>query len=178
MYPNRPDLAERIARLEAIEEIKALKHRYLRACDAKDPEGFRACFIASGASIDFGRLGRFDDADGIVKVFESIALRQVDGRNVILDMHHALHPDITVHGVSLWGDDPPQPPGFRSGRASGRWTLKFRQVNLLDDTETVSTGEYDDEYVIEDGRWKMSKCHFHRHWSITRPTGADVRIDQ
>lgn len=162
MYPNRPDLAERIARLEAIEEIKALKHRYLRACDAKDPEGFRACFIASGASIDFGRLGRFDDADGIVKVFESIALRQVDGRNVILDMHHALHPDITVHGED---------------RASGRWTLKFRQVNLLDDTETVSTGEYDDEYVIEDGRWKMSKCHFHRHWSITRPIGADVRID-
>ncbi|MEO3825704.1 nuclear transport factor 2 family protein [Actinomadura sp. B10D3] len=45
------DLAERIARLEAIEEIKALKHRYLRACDAKDPAAFRDCFVASGASI-------------------------------------------------------------------------------------------------------------------------------
>ncbi|MBB4772221.1 MFS transporter [Actinomadura livida] len=161
--PPGPDLAERIARLEAVEEIKALKHRYLRACDAKDPAGFRACFIASGASIDFDRLGAFDDADGIAKVFERIALQQVDGRNAILDMHHAMHPDITVHGANS---------------ASGRWTLKFRQVNLLDGTETVSTGEYDDEYVVEDGRWKMSKCHFRRHWSITRPIGDDCRVDQ
>lgn len=161
--PPSPDLAARIARLEAIEEIKALKHRYLRACDTKDPKEFRACFIASGASIDFDRLGAFDDADGIVKVFERIALQQVDGKNVILDMHHGMHPDITVHG---------------EGRASGRWTLKFRQVNLLDHTETVSTGEYDDEYVVEDGRWKMSKCHFRRFWAITRPIGDDCRIEQ
>ncbi|TDC55217.1 nuclear transport factor 2 family protein [Actinomadura sp. KC345] len=162
-HPDGRDLAGRIARLEAVEEIKALKHRYLRACDAKDPEGFRACFIDSGASIDFGRLGRFDDADGIVKVFESIALQRVDGKNVILDMHHAMHPDITVHDAET---------------ASGRWTLKFRQVNLLDDTESVSTGEYDDEYVVEDGRWKMSKCHFRRHWAIVRPIGADWTIAQ
>ncbi|TDD83416.1 nuclear transport factor 2 family protein [Actinomadura darangshiensis] len=163
--PQSPDpgLAARIARLEAIEEIKALKHRYLRACDAKDPEEFRACFVAAGASIDYGRLGAFDDADGIAEVFERIALQQVDGKNVILDMHHALHPDITVHGED---------------RASGRWTLKFRQVNLLDGTESVSTGEYDDEYAVEDGRWKMSKCHFRRYWAITRPLGESCRVDQ
>ncbi|MFF4235974.1 nuclear transport factor 2 family protein [Actinomadura geliboluensis] len=161
--PPSPDLAARVARLEAVEAIKALKHRYLRACDAKDPAEFRACFIASGASIDYGRLGAFDDADGIAQVFERIALQKIDGRNAILDMHHALHPDITVHSETS---------------ASGRWTLKFRQVNLFDNTETVATGEYDDEYVIEDGRWKMSKCHFHRSWSITRPIGPDCRVDQ
>lgn len=160
---DTPDLAGRIARLEAIEEIKALKHRYLRACDAKDPEAFRACFVSSGASIDYGALGAFDDADGIVEVFKRIALQKVDGKNVILDMHHAMHPDITVHDAN---------------RASGRWTLKFRQVNLLNNTETVSTGEYDDEYVVEDGRWKISKCHFHRYWAITRPIGEDCRIDR
>ncbi|WP_396454126.1 nuclear transport factor 2 family protein [Actinomadura sp.] len=158
-----PDIAARIARLEAIEDIKALKHRYLRACDAKDPEEFRACFIASGASIDYGRLGAFDDADGIAEVFARIALQKTDGGYAVLDMHHAMHPDITVHGETA---------------ASGRWTLKFRQVNLVDRTETVAAGEYDDEYVIEDGRWKMSKCHFHRHWSITRPIGPDCRVDQ
>jgi len=158
-----PDLAARVARLEAIEEIKALKHRYLRACDAKDPEEFRACFIASGASIDYGRLGAFDDAEGMVRVFESIALRKVDGGNVVLDMHHAMHPDITVHDGT---------------RASGRWTLKFRQVNLEDGTESVSTGEYDDDYVVEDGRWKMARCHFRRHWTITRPLGPGCRVDQ
>ncbi|MCP9951548.1 nuclear transport factor 2 family protein [Actinomadura madurae] len=157
------DLAERVARLEAIEQIKALKHRYLRACDAKDPVGFRDCFIASGASIDYGRLGSFDDAEGMVEVFESIALRRVDGRDIVLDMHHATHPDITVHGPD---------------RASGRWTLEFRQVNLLDMTESVSTGEYHDEYVVEDGRWKMARCRFRRYWTITRPIGGDCRVDQ
>ncbi|MEU8117668.1 nuclear transport factor 2 family protein [Spirillospora sp. NPDC049024] len=161
--PPSPDLAARVARLEAIEEIKALKHRYLRACDAKDPEGFRACFVASGASLDYGRLGAFDDADGMVRVFESIALRKVDGGNAILDMHHAMHPDITVHDET---------------HASGRWTLKFRQVNLENGTESVSTGEYDDEYVVEDGRWKIAKSHFHRQWGITRPLDAGCRVDQ
>lgn len=163
LHPHRPELEERIARLESIEAIKALKHRYFRACDSKDPKEFRACFIASGASIDFDRLGTFDDADGIVEVFERIALQRAGGRSLILDMHHGLHPDITVHG---------------DGTASGRWTLKFRQVNLIDNTESVSTGEYDDEYVIEDGRWKMARCHFRRIWSITRPIGDDCRVDE
>ncbi|NEW36934.1 nuclear transport factor 2 family protein, partial [Nocardia cyriacigeorgica] len=66
------DLARRLARLEAVESIKALKHRYFRACDAKDPKGFRDCFIASGSALDYGELGAFD-ADGMAAIFESIA---------------------------------------------------------------------------------------------------------
>lgn len=161
-------LRERVARIETaiaqadkVEAIKALKHRYWRACDAKNPQGFRDCFIAKGASIDFGALGRFDDADGIAKVFESIALQKVDGKPVILDMHHGVLPDITITSETT---------------ATGAWTLRFRQVNLINNTETVSTGEYDDEYVIEDGEWKMSKCHFRPYWSITRPITADTVV--
>ncbi|WP_067714491.1 nuclear transport factor 2 family protein [Nocardia yamanashiensis] len=147
--------------METVEAIKALKHRYWRACDAKDPRGFRDCFIAAGASIDFGALGRFDDADGIAKVFETIALQRVDGKPVILDMHHGVLPDITVTSATT---------------AVGAWTLRFRQVNLVNGTETVSTGEYDDEYVIEDGSWKMAKCHFRPYWSITRPIAPDTVV--
>ncbi|MEV6073175.1 nuclear transport factor 2 family protein [Nocardia sp. NPDC052001] len=154
-------LRERVARIEAVEAIKALKHRYWRACDAKNPRGFRDCFIAEGASIDFGTLGRFDDADGIVKIFESIALHQVDGKPVILDMHHGMLPDITLTSATS---------------ANGVWTLRFRQVNLIDRTESVSTGEYDDEYVIENGAWKMSKSHFRTYWTITRPLAPDTVI--
>ena len=89
-------LAQRIARLEAIEAIKALKYRYWRACDGKDPAGFRAAFVASGAAIDFGRLGAFDDADPLTEIYRAIALRKTDGKHQILDMHHGLHPDIRV----------------------------------------------------------------------------------
>ena len=152
--------SEQLAQIEA---IKSLKHRYWRACDAKDPQTFRACFIAKGASIDYGPMGVFDDADQIAEVFTQIALQQVDGRHVILDMHHGIHPEITVHDATS---------------ASGAWTLKFRQVNLVARTETVMSGEYDDAYVVEDGEWKMSKCHFKRSWAITRPIGDDVIVEQ
>ncbi|MFF0814165.1 nuclear transport factor 2 family protein [Rhodococcus sp. NPDC003318] len=148
------DLATRIETLEQIEAIKALKHRYWRACDAKDPTTFRACFVRRGASIDYGRLGAFEDADPMAEIFTRVALHTVDGRHVVYDMHHGMHPEITVTGP---------------GTATGRWTLRFRQVNLLDNTEKLMTGEYDDEYVLEDGAWRMSKCHFTETWAMIRP---------
>lgn len=152
-------IEDRLAALEQVEAIKALKHRYLRACDAKDPDTFRACFIAEGADVDYGPLGGFTDADQMAEVFRRIALHTVDGKHVILDMHHAMHPDITITGP---------------GRATGRWTLKFRQLNLIERTERLLTGEYDDAYVIEDGDWKMSRSHFRQLWSMVRPLGDAV----
>ncbi|HEU4363548.1 MAG TPA: nuclear transport factor 2 family protein [Mycobacterium sp.] len=156
-------IEERLAALEQIEAIKSLKHRYFRACDAKDPDTVRSCFIADGADIDYDVLGRFADADHLAAVYRRVALHTVDGNHVILDMHHGMHPEITLTGP---------------GRATGRWTLKFRQVNLVERTERLLTGEYDDDYAIEDGQWKMSRCYFRQLWSLTRPLGADVTIDQ
>ncbi|CRK53228.1 conserved hypothetical protein [Rhodococcus sp. RD6.2] len=149
-----PGLAQRVERLEQVEAIKALKHQYWRACDAKDPKAFRDSFVREGARIDYGRLGAFDDAAPMAEIFTKVALHQVDGKHVIFDMHHGVHPEITVTGP---------------GTATGRWTLRFRQINLIDNTEKLMTGEYDDEYVVEDGRWKMSKCHFTETWAMVRP---------
>lgn len=151
-------IEDRLAALEQIEAIKALKHRYFRACDAKDPDTLRSCFIDS-ADIDYGPLGDFADADHLATVFRRIALHTVDGRPVILDMHHGLHPDIALTGP---------------GRATGRWTLKFRQLNLIERTERLLTGEYDDDYVLQDGVWKMARSHFRQLWSLTRPLDGVV----
>ncbi|MFC4127748.1 nuclear transport factor 2 family protein [Nocardia rhizosphaerae] len=155
------DLAQRIDTIEQIAEIERLKYRYWRACDAKDPKTFRECFIRSGARIDYGPLGAFDDVEPMVRIFTRIALHTVDGKHTVLDMHHGMHPEITRTGPET---------------AIGRWTLRFRQLNLIERTETLTTGEYDDEYVIEDGRWRMSKCHFTPTWSLTRPLPADAVI--
>lgn len=159
-YPDH-DLARRLDDLDRIEAIKQLKHRYWRACDGKDPKGFRDCFIASGARIDYGPLGAFDDAEPMAAIFDQVALHRVDGEYVIFDMHHGLHPEITLTSDTT---------------ATGRWTLKFRQVNLLDRTETVMTGEYDDEYVVEGGTWKMSASTLTERWSVTRPLGDNAVI--
>lgn len=139
--------------LAAIEAIKAMKHRYWRACDNKDPDGFRSCFIRQGADMDYGAIGKADDVGPILQVFIDNALRKVDGTYNTLDMHHGLMPEITMVSPT---------------EATGRWTLNFRQVNREAGTDTSMTGEYDDRYVIEDGEWKMSKCHFRVLWSITR----------
>ncbi|MFI0357605.1 nuclear transport factor 2 family protein [Actinomadura sp. 9N407] len=156
-------LERRIARLEAVEAIKALKYRYWRACDGKDPAAFRGCFIQKGASVDFGRLGRFDDADPIAEIFADVALAKQDGRYMILDMHHGVHPEITL---------------LDDGSAAGRWTLRFRNLNLVDGTETVMAGEYDDRYVIEDGEWRMAQCHFTMLWNRTFPLPAEASVVQ
>lgn len=154
-------LEEKVARIEAREEILALKHRYLRACDGKDPQGFRDAFISSGAVIDYAPLGRFDDADGIAAVYNAIAMEKVDDAYVVLDMHHGLHPDITLTGPET---------------AEGRWTLRFRQVNRRERMETVTAVEYEDAYAVENGEWKISACASTTLWSITRPLADTVEV--
>ncbi|NLU63728.1 nuclear transport factor 2 family protein [Rhodococcus sp. HNM0563] len=159
-----PTVEERLDRLEALEQIKMLKHRYFRACDAKDPEAMRACFIARGADIYYGpALGSFDDADGLVDIYSRIALQRVDDRYVILDMHHGMHPSIQLTGPTT---------------ATGAWTLRFRQVDLNARTERVTALDYDDDYVVENGEWKVARCHVKVLWSIERPLTDDVKVVQ
>lgn len=151
------------ARLEAIERIKELKYGYFRACDGKDPAGFRACFVEEGSEVDYGPLGT-TDADGMCAVFRRFALHtDAEGNHTVLDMHHGMHPVITLL-------DPE--------RATGRWTLRFRSLNLTDRTETVLAGEYEDTYVLEDGVWKIRRSAFRTNWRITRSLPEDARIDQ
>lgn len=157
-------LEQRVARLEAVEAIKSLKHRYLRACDAKQPEEFRDCFVRDGASIDYGpRIGVFNDADGIAEVFRRIALERHGGEFVILDMHHGLHPEIDL---------------LDEAHARGAWTLRFRQVNLKERTEMVSSIEYDDRYEIEDGRWRIRSCHVQVLWSLVQPLAEGFSLPE
>lgn len=151
------------AEVRAREAIEQLKYRYWRACDAKDPEGFRSCFVASGGVLDFGPLGR-TDPDTMVGIFRQIALATAaDGGPRILDMHHGFMPSITVE---------PPTDGGAPRRATGTWTLQFRQIDRDKGTETVSTGEYSDVYVLEgdgaDERWVMAECLFTPGWSLTR----------
>jgi hypothetical protein len=151
------ELAERIADLERVQAICELKYRYWRACDAKDPDALRACFVRSGAKIDYGPLGSYDDADQLAAVFTKVALRRLDrGRWAVLDMHNGLHPQITVHDAT---------------HAGGRWTMHFRQLDLARGIERLSTGEYTDEYVVEDGQWRVAASRYVIGWTLSRPFG-------
>lgn len=152
---------QRIGDLERVAAIKALKYRYWRACDSKDVRAFRDCFVRHGAIIRFGRMGDYDDADGLTETFRRFALRRHDDQYAILDMHHGMHPDITL---------------LSDTEATGRWTLRFRQLNMIDHTEKLGAVEYDDAYVIEDGRWKKARCHARELWSVRKPLPQDAVV--
>lgn len=154
MSDPHADLLRRVARLEAINEIEQLKYRYWRACDRKDPDTFRDCFVKHGADIDYGVVGKFSDREPLVQVFSQIALAREGENWLVHDVHHGKHPSIAF---------------IDERTATGEWTLWFMQVNNKDKTVTQLSMEYRDTYVIEDGAWKIAKSYVTPMTSLSYP---------
>lgn len=134
-------LEERIAQLEAIEAIKALKARYWYCCDHKDVEGVRDCFLEGPVEIHYdGPVGLVDHRDGLFEVFKNVGCQPH-----IVEMHHGGPPHIQVHGPD---------------HASGGWGLVYHLMNTEAETLSVVGGYYDDEYRRVHGRWWISKARF------------------
>ena len=129
------DLEEHIWRLQDIENIRALKARYLFACDNKDPKGMRACFADGRVHIDYGVIGTFDNADKLVELFTQLACH-----DHIIEMHHGSNPQIEV---------------FDDDTAKGRWSLHYQQIDARNNTLTQLGAYYDDRYRKSQGAWKI-----------------------
>lgn len=155
------ELEQRLARLEAIQEIERLKYRYLRACDRKDPEAIRECFVRDGAELDYGPLGKLAGRDALVDVFTSLALRREAGTWLYHDIHHGHHPDIDVVDES---------------NATGRWTLSFLRVNLEAGAIEQASIEYQDTYVVEAGAWKIRSSRVTPLTSFSLPLPEATKI--
>ena len=145
-------LEQRIARLEALEDIRQLKHRYFNACDMKEVEVIRQCFAPGKVHIDFGPLGSFSDRDRFVALYQELACHER-----VIDLHHGSNPEI-----ELLGDN----------EASARWALYY----FNQDGETGATrqlgGQYHDRYRRIDGRWLMVETVFHRLSLVERDGSA------
>jgi hypothetical protein len=127
------EIVARLAALEDKEAIRALKARYLRACDLKQPEVVRDCFAPGEIRIAYQNFPEFTDRDAFVDIY-----REMGCRPGVYDMHHA-----TNWEIELLGPD----------RASGRWSLNFRTI-LAGPRQIVRlVVEYDDVYERRDGRW-------------------------
>ena len=126
------DVEARLLRLEDDRAIRDLKMRYLRACDAKDPEAIRDCLLPD-AKIRFDGFPPFDDRDAFIDVY-----REMGCAPGIFDIHQG--------GTGLIKFE-------ATGRASGWWPLYFHNINLEQRTLTQMGVEYQDEYLKRDGRW-------------------------
>ena len=131
-------------RLEDIELIKQLKHRYCRFLDTADAEGLRSTLTEDivvdyvGASYHFHAEGR----DEVVRLLNA-----------------AFHEDFvgvhTVHQPEIEVSDDGQ-------SAQGRWTLTDWAVDLRTGIETSGACMYRDEYVREDGEWRIRRSAYRR----------------
>lgn len=135
-------LEQRLQRLEDDRAIRDLKARYLRACDAKDPDTVRDCLFPEGAVIAYDGFPAFDSRDAFVAVYAAMGCAPG-----VFDIHHG------ANGVI--GFDSPD-------RATGQWSLLFHSINLASRTLTQMGVEYDDAYVKQDGRWWISETRSRR----------------
>jgi hypothetical protein len=131
-----------------VESILRLKYAYFRLLDTKQ----------------FRDLGRLFTADGTT-AYEAGTLRQT-GREAIVDFlisslgdpgivtfHSGHHPEIDVR------DD---------GTASGIWYLEDRVIVPAFDLVLGGTALYEDEYVIDDGEWRIRHTGYHRIYEERR----------
>jgi SnoaL-like protein len=89
---DRQSIEERIQRLEDIEALKRLKHRYCTHCDDGYLADQLAALFTEEAVWDGGLLGRFEGRDAIREHFAS------GSKRVSFAIHHVTNPMITVDG--------------------------------------------------------------------------------
>lgn len=131
------EIAVRLAALEDKEAIRTLKARYLRACDLKEPDVVRECFLPTGARIAYEGFPEFRDRDAFVEVF-----RQMACQPGVHDIHHATNWEIDLAGAD---------------EARGRWSLNFRTILMSAQRVTRLAVEYEDVYRRHEGRWWIAE---------------------
>ena len=157
-------LEQRLLRLEAIDEIKTLKSRYFLACDTKNPELMRECFVDGKLHIDYGPVGKFSHRDELVALFTDIGCHPH-----MLEMHHGHNPVIEL----LWGEDVSDDSAQMNRHtdapehAKASWELCYQVINTLEKTLTQLAIIYSDQYLKVDDCWKIQS-------SVTRTVSTLV----
>lgn len=136
------DLEQRLQRLEDDRAIRDLKARYLRACDAKDPDSVRDCLLPEGAVIAYDGFPAFDSREAFVAIYAEMGCAPG-----VFDIHHGANGVIAFEGPD---------------RAIGQWSLLFHNINLASRTVTQMGVVYDDIYVKRHDRWWIAETRSRR----------------
>lgn len=131
------DTERRLRRLEDEAAIRALKHRYLNACDQQQPERAADCFAEGEVLIDLGHIGVFRRREEFAALYRAAGCHPY-----ILDMHQGGNAEIDLRDEN---------------HAAALWSLDYRNINTRDRTVTFLCVKYHDEYERLGGEWKITK---------------------
>ena len=148
------DLQKRLQYLEDMQAIQTLKAQYLRACDQKQPEVMRECFVEHGAVIEADGFPPIAGREAWVQTFARLAVENPS----IQDRHHGHNPQIHITGTDS---------------ATALWDLDFCQINVKERTIVNLSGQYTDEYLRINGRWQIKNMRFQRSSFVMRQANAE-----
>ena len=160
MTATLEQIAARLAVLEDKEAIRALKARYLRACDLKQPDVVRDCFAPGAIRIAYQNFPEFTDRDAFVDIFQAMGCQPG-----VYDIHHATNWEIDLTGAE---------PGADS--ATGKWSLNFRTILTVPRQIVRLAVEYEDVYRRQDGRWWIVDTVSRVTSMLTEQVGEDGSV--
>lgn len=137
-------LPEHVEQLAAIEEIQQLKARYFRLLDTKQWDEWGAVFttdvVMELPEVDTVVHGREDVVSGVGTALEGAST-----------VHHGHMPEIEITGPDT---------------ARGTWAM-FDHVEWPSGEEGIrngftGAGHYHEEYVREDGDWRIARLRLER----------------
>jgi hypothetical protein len=144
--------------LVEIEAIKRLKYRYMRCLDQKLWEELATCFTADAKVAYSGGHYSTEGRDAIIEW-----LRNAMGSESFLSSHRVHHPEIDLTGTTT---------------ATGTWALEDTVIIADLDFGLRGAAFYTDEYVKQDGEWKIAFSGYKRTFEETFSRGdiASLRL--
>lgn len=137
--------------LNDLEEIRAVKYRYLRCLDQKDWQGLAATLAPDATAAYSGGKYSYDGRDEIMAFIEGSM-----GREQFHSSHRAHHPEIALAGDS----------------ATGVWALEDIVVDLEWDFVLLGAAFYDDSYERRDGQWLITRTSYRRSFEMVFPASS------
>lgn len=128
--------------LVEIEEIKAVKYRYLRAVDTRDWDLLATTLTENATSAYSNGKLSYEGRDAIIKFLsESMPEKEM------LTSHKVHQPEIELTGPS---------------RATARWALEDVVIIVAAGLTIRGAAYYEDHLEKEDGQWRISHTGYRR----------------
>jgi hypothetical protein len=153
MTASLSDLEARIMRMEQIAAIKELQQRYWTSVDRQKLDTVRDCFVAAGAVIDMQGVPPCADREDFIAV-----LKAQGGKPGFHSLHTGNNPVITLTGADT---------------AAGVWDAFFIGIDVGDRLTYQLSGEYNNRYVLQDGRWFIQVQHFRQTSLLVQKIAED-----